>query len=499
VEQTKQILDEIDNRLTKRKYTSQLPISGLTLLVFFSVVCQFAVGMQSANYVVSRLIHNQGSGLRSSANYQIPVDIISDQPVDFSASVNYTLHGRPLVTVDTASPTGGLYINGNSAATATPSVTLQLIASHPAGIVQMQLSNNGVGWTEPEPYATARAWTLTPVDGARRVYAKYQAGNGVWSGPVWDSILLDTTAPTVSISPTGGTYMDPQRIAVTASEPAFIRYTTDGSDPVTSPTAQGYAGPVYLSGDAVFKAYAVDAVGHAGAVASETYEICAGSNLSISGTVLDATRANAPMPFVVITLSNGQQVSTDPSGQYAFTGLPRGWYTIQSVTAPMAGYVTYQSKLKLCDSSVSLDIVLTRDGTVYGTDTSSGYSTEGVNTSTGNFTYKMSDLALPGIGPSFVFERAYNSQDKTDGPLGVGWTWSNHITLTEEPEGEIVVRWGDGKIEVWKPDGSDGYEPMYGVFSTLVVNPDNTLTLRRKDRTEFRFDLTLRLEAIADE
>ncbi|MBP7868047.1 MAG: chitobiase/beta-hexosaminidase C-terminal domain-containing protein [Acidobacteria bacterium] len=491
--------DEILALKPKKKLGTRLLAATMVLVICMPTAGPFAEGMQSAHYAIPKVVASQGSGFRGGAIYQVPSDLLTDQPVETSVSENYIVHGRPLVTVDSLSPTGGIVINQGAAATASVNVNLQLIAGHASGVTEVQLSNNGVGWTAAEPYTTTKAWVLPAIDGTRKVFARFKSGNGYWSGPVWDSILLDTRAPTVSISPTGGTYMGGQLVAVTASEPATIKYTLDETDPVTSPTAQVYQSPVYLDTDRTLKAYATDALGNAGPVASETYEICSGGSLGIAGTVTDATRQNAPMPLVVITLESGQSTNTDLNGHYAFTGLPVGWYKIASVTAPKPGYVTYQSKLKLCKTSLTHDITLTMDGTVYGTDTSAGYSADGVNTSTGNFAYKMSDLALPGVGPSFVFERAYNSQDRTAGPLGIGWTWGYNISLTEETEGEIVVRWGDGRIEVWKPDGSGGYTPMYGSYTTLVKNPDTTFTLKRKDRVEYRFNLDRKLSAVVDE
>ncbi len=496
--------------------TKVAAVAGVTSLMLAPAALP-AEDLQSAHYALPRLVANGGSGYRIGSAYQVSGDVVANQPVEMSASSAYRLHGHPLVTVDSAAPTCGIYISHDAASTGTINVILSLVCSHPSGCTNVQLSNNGVVWSGPEPevpasgldvdwsesttaaYVPSMPWTLAPNDGLRRVFARYQNGNGVWSGACWDSILLDTTAPQVSLSPTGGTYMSAQSIAVTASEPATIKYTADGSDPTTSPTAQVYASPVSLADDATLKAFATDSVGHPGPVASESYEICAGENLSLSGMVLDATRDNAPMPLVVITLDGGQQATTTPAGAYSFTGLARGWYSIVSVTSPVAGYVTYQSRLKLCDASVAHDIVLTKDATVYGRDTSAGYSADGVNTSTGNFAYKISDLALPGRGPSVTFDRAYNSQDRTIGPLGYGWTWNYNITLTQEAGDVVVVRWGDGKIEVWGPDGSGGYKPMYGVFSKLIKNPDNTFTLRRKDLTEYRFSASNRLGSIVDE
>lgn len=472
---------------------------GLAVLSLL-LVARFAgaQGMQSAHFSVPQLVENNGSGFRAGQAYQLTSDTISSQPVETSTSTGYILQGRPLVTVDTDKAFCGVYVNANAPVTNIAAVSLSLVCGHASGCTNVQLSNNGVGWSAPASYATAVPWTLVSNDGTRTVFARYQNGLGNWSGVCSDSIVLDRTAPGVSISPIGGTFMSTQSVALTSSEPATIKYTLDGSDPTTSPTALIYSSPVAVAVNATVKAFAVDTAGNAGAVSSQTYEICTGNNLSVSGKVMDAT-VNKPMPLVRITLNTGQYTDTTPQGLYAFTGLARGWYSIVSVTSPVAGFVTYQQELKLCQSSLTKDINLTRDATVFGSDTNSGYSSDGVNTSTGNFAYKMADLAIPGRGPSVVFERAYNSQDAVDGPLGYGWTWNYNTSHSTGPGGELVVRWGDGKIEVWAPDGSGGYTPMYGVFSTLVKNPDTTFTLRRKDRIEYRFNATGRLAQIADE
>jgi len=479
------------------------PFFRFTFLFFVAVgsciIPLHAEEMGSAHFGISKLVENNGSGFRVGSSFQIIGDIISSQPVETSTSAGFSLTGFPLVTVDSTFPSCGIFINDDQRLTAIPEVNLGLICGHSTGCALMQLSNNGVGWSNPTPYMTSATWTLPTNDGTRKVFARFSNGLGNWSGVCYDEIELDTTAPHISISPTGGTYMATQWVAVTLSEPGTIWYTTDGSDPSSSPTALVYGGPIEVAADMTISAYGQDVAGHYSIVTSETYEICTGNNLSISGMVVDATRDNAPMPLVVITLDSGDSDATSLTGDYGITGLPRGWYTIESVTAPMPGYVTYQAKIKLCKESVSHDIVLTRDGTVYGTDTNSGYSSEGVNTSTGNYVHRVMDLALPGIGPSFVFERTYNSQDGADGSLGFGWTWSFNVSLSEWPDGEMVMRWGDGKTEVWNPDGSGGWNPMYGVFSTLIENPDGTFTLQGKDLIEYRFNTSNRLSAVVDE
>ena len=264
-----------------------------------------------------------------------------------------------------------------------------------------------------------------------------------------------------------------------------------------------YAGPINVSTNQELKAYAVDLSGNTGSVVSEEYEICGGSNFTLSGFVIDAT-TNLELPLVNITLDNltqgtTQMTSTDVNGFYQFTGLDRGFVRFDSITTPVPGYSTYQADIKLCENSVVHDITLTRSATVFGTDTNSGYSVDSVNTSTGNFTTSVLDFASAGIGQSVVFERTYNSQDPVDGPLGFGWTWNYNTSMSLGPNSEIVVRWGDGRTEVWAPDGMGGYTPMYGVFSEITDNMDGTFTLQRKDLMKYHFDASGRLSEIEDE
>lgn len=106
---------------------------------------------------------------------------------------------------DTTPPTGSITINGGAAATRTTTVTLTLSASDTGGVTQMQFSNDGVTFSTPEPYATTKSWTLASGDGTKTVRAKFKDAAGNWSAPVSDTIVLDTTPPTLSFtSPVDG-------------------------------------------------------------------------------------------------------------------------------------------------------------------------------------------------------------------------------------------------------------------------------------------------------
>ncbi len=93
----------------------------------------------------------------------------------------------------------------------------------------------------------------------------------------------DSTTPTVSASPRGGTFTSAQTVTLTTNEPeAQIYYTTDGKSPLdvaagaTTPNSISYEGPFSVEPPAtgstvVLKFAAIDAAGNTSAVVTETY------------------------------------------------------------------------------------------------------------------------------------------------------------------------------------------------------------------------------------
>ena len=69
---------------------------------------------------------------------------------------------------DTTAPAGSLTINSGSAYTRSTSAVLTVSCTDVSGSCsQMQFSNDNVDWSLPEPYATAKAWTLSAADGIK--------------------------------------------------------------------------------------------------------------------------------------------------------------------------------------------------------------------------------------------------------------------------------------------------------------------------------------------
>ncbi|WNG38650.1 hypothetical protein F0U61_36995 [Archangium violaceum] len=86
--------------------------------------------------------------------------------------------------------------------------------------------------------------------------------------------LFDTSAPTTTATPAGGTYHSQQSITLTCadsggSECAATYYTLDGSTPTTSSTL--YTGPFSLSTDTTLKFFSVDKVGNEETARTEAY------------------------------------------------------------------------------------------------------------------------------------------------------------------------------------------------------------------------------------
>ena len=81
----------------------------------------------------------------------------------------------------------------------------------------------------------------------------------------------DTTPPTVTADPAGGTYSETQSVTLTANEVSTIHYTTNGSTPTESSTV--YSEPIEISATTTLKFFGVDTADNASNVVTENYII----------------------------------------------------------------------------------------------------------------------------------------------------------------------------------------------------------------------------------
>jgi PKD repeat protein len=103
-------------------------------------------------------------------------------------------------------PTGSIVINGGAAYTTSTTVTLSLTANaYGTGVSDMRYSNDGVWDTEEwDIIGVGRDWTLPPGDGSKTVFFQIRDSDGMLSSTYYDTIVLDSTPPTGSITINGG-------------------------------------------------------------------------------------------------------------------------------------------------------------------------------------------------------------------------------------------------------------------------------------------------------
>ena len=135
------------------------------------------------------------------------------------------------IKIDKTTPAGAIIINNGDAYTTSISVTLTLTATDAtSGVFQVRFSNDGVWDTEPwEEWWTTEvplSWYLPSGDGPKTVYFKIKDRAGLVSDTYTDTIILDITRPTGSITINdGATY-------TTTTTVALILLATDATSGV---------------------------------------------------------------------------------------------------------------------------------------------------------------------------------------------------------------------------------------------------------------------------
>ena len=174
-------------------------------------------------------------------------------------------------TLDTIPPTGTISINGSLSRTGSRSVIFSLSGTDASGLGLMCLSSTNI-CTAWQPFATTKGWTLEEGDGEKRIYLwlRDRVGNST-TAPIIASIILDTHTPFASALPPGGLYTEAKQVSLTADEPAVIRCTLDGTNPIE--TSAICSTPITVNGPKVIKFYATDQAGNKGDVRTEAYSI----------------------------------------------------------------------------------------------------------------------------------------------------------------------------------------------------------------------------------
>jgi RHS repeat-associated protein len=136
---------------------------------------------------------------------------------------------------------------------------------------------------------------------------------------------------------------------------------------------------------------------------------------------------------------------------------------------------------------------------VFGDTSECNFTDDPINTSSGNLTDRLVDLAIPGKGPALTFTRTYNSQSASSwGLLGRGWRCEYQVALEFPSATEVACIAADGRREVFVAAGGGSYTSPAGVTDSLVENGDGSFTLTHLDQSRLEFDSAGRLVNTAD-
>jgi hypothetical protein len=111
--------------------------------------------------------------------------------------------------------------------------------------------------------------------GQWRVRARFEQGDASGSANAYFNVTqtapVDTTPPTVSISPAAGNFTSSFLVTLAMNEAGSIYFTTNGSEPTSASTK--YSSPFSVNSSTTVKYFAVDAAGNASASKSAVYTI----------------------------------------------------------------------------------------------------------------------------------------------------------------------------------------------------------------------------------
>jgi N-acetylneuraminic acid mutarotase len=206
----------------------------------------------------------------ASSVYSTPIIINSDTTLKFFAkdtagnseaikTQNYAFASSDTIPpTTTAIPPGGTYTSAQN---------VVLFTDEPATIYY---TTNG---SDPDETSSVYSAPITiSSDTTLKFFAKDTAGNSeAIKTQNYVFAPSDTTPPTATAIPPGGTYNWQQNVVLFTDEPATIYYTTDGTDP--DETSSVYSTPINIISWTTLKFFAKDTAGNSEIIKTEIYTI----------------------------------------------------------------------------------------------------------------------------------------------------------------------------------------------------------------------------------
>ncbi len=404
----------------------------------------------------------------------------------YSAEANAT-------TLDTAPPTGSIVINNSASLTNNAAVTLNLSAQDDSGQVSsMRFSNDNVTWSAIASYATSTTWTLSSGDGSKTVYAKFMDNAGNWSIAYNDTIILDTTKPTGTISINSlATYVTTTSVTLTlsATDANGVSQMQFSNDNVTWSTAQTYAATKSWSlttGDGTKTVYVKfkDNAGNWSSVYSDT-------------TILDTTKPtgtisiNSLATYVTTTSVTLTLSATDANGvsQMQFSNDNVTWSTAQTYAATKSWnlttgdgtktvYVKFKDNAGIWSSVYSDTTIL---------DTIKPTGTISINSLATYVTTTSVTLTLSATDANGVSQMQFSNDNVT---------WSTAQTYAATKSWNLTTGDGTKTVYVKFKDNAGNWSSVYSDTTILdTIKPTGTISINSGSTYAISFTVTLNLTA----
>lgn len=158
---------------------------------------------QSVSGLADKTVSTDISGLSAGTTHYYRVAAKNSAGTTYGEELSFT-------TTDTTAPNCSIYINDGDSYTNTTSVTLSLSATDDVGVMGYLVSSGSSRPSAEDPkwssttsnnnFTASISYTLSGDDGKKTVYAWYKDSAGNISNFSSDSIVLDTTVPTVTIN-----------------------------------------------------------------------------------------------------------------------------------------------------------------------------------------------------------------------------------------------------------------------------------------------------------
>jgi hypothetical protein len=228
-------------------------------------VASNAINASSTSYTVN--------GLTSNTSYTIRVVAIDSSG---NRSTPVTVSASTVIPTDTTPPVD--VTNLTTSNVTDTSLTLSWTASASTDIASYDVYKGLtlLGNTTSTTYNVNSLIASTSY--TFKVISKDTSGNAstgvsITSSTIASAPANDTTPPTITASPVGGTYTSTQSVTLASNETATIYYTTDGTTPTTSSTV--YSSMISISSNTTLKYFGVDSANNQSTVQTQTYTISA--------------------------------------------------------------------------------------------------------------------------------------------------------------------------------------------------------------------------------